>query len=249
MELDLKDYLRILRKRLWLLIAVVVVGCTSTGIISYFFIDPIYESSTKLIVNKRSDLADQLDLNSVNLNLRLVDTYKEIIKTTAIMDKVAAEHPQFGLTPEQLIRKIQISSVNNTQVMTLSVRDPDYERTIEIVNAVASVFVREIPNIMTVDNVFILNVAKPVVNPTPVHPNPELNLAISFVVSLMVGVGLAFLLEYLDDTVKTEQDVLTLLELPTLALIPKARPVDLETSTAYDAKRAGDVSHVSSHHS
>lgn len=248
MELDIRDYLRIVRRRLWILVASVAIACSATAAVSILLMDPVYESSTKLIVNKRSDLSEQLDLNSVNLNIRLIDTYKEIIKTNAIMDKVAAEYPEFGLTASELINKVRISSVNNTQVMTLSVRDSNYQRTADVANAVAAVFIREIPNIMTVDNVSILNKAEVLPNASPVQPNIPLNIAISFVVGLMAGIGIAFLLEYMDDTIKTEQDAAMLLDLPTLAAIPKMTKADYEQPMLFSAlretKRAGEVNRV-----
>jgi len=118
-----------------------------------------------------------------------------------------------------LINMINIRTVNNSQVMTLSIRHSSHETAVEIVNAVSETFQRVIPSIMTVDNVSILDQAKHRDNPTPVSPNVPLNTAIAFVVALMVAVGLAFLLEYLDDTIKTEQDVKQVLGLPVLAEI------------------------------
>src|SRR5690606_20223563 len=119
-------------------------------------------------------------------------------------------------------------SVSNTQVMTISARDNDYPTTVTVVNEVANVFVEEIPSIMTVNNVSILNSAKVVANPSPVAPNPMLNIALSIVIALMLGIGLALLLEYLDDTIKTEQDVIQYLDLPVLMSIPKVSEGDLE---------------------
>lgn len=72
---------------------------------------------------------------------------------------------------------------------------------------------------MNVDNVNILSTAEVKENPSPVKPQPVLNMAIAFVVGLMTGVGLAFLLEYLDNTIKTEQDIERVLQLPVLGAI------------------------------
>ncbi len=89
----------------------------------------------------------------------------------------------------------------------------------DIANTVASVFQREIVKIMNVDNVNILAKAEVKEQPVPVKPKPLLNMAIAFVVGMMTGVGLAFLLEYLDNTIKNEQDVEKLLELPVLGSV------------------------------
>lgn len=246
MELDLKDYIKIIRKRLWIITAIICITTFATAIVSFFFIHPTYQASTKLIVNKSNDRVgvDQVDINSINTNLRLIDTYKEIIKTPAIMDKVVTEFPEFNLTAEQLIDKVKVSSVNNTQVMTLIVQDKSYAKAAKIVNAVSKVFQQEISKIMKVDSVSLLNEAQILANPSPVKPNKKLNVAISFVVSLMIAVGLVFLLEYLDDTIKTEADIQQYLGIPTLGLISKILPEDIEARSKASSNVGSEQSHV-----
>jgi succinoglycan biosynthesis transport protein ExoP len=55
----------------------------------------------------------------------------------------------------------------------------------------------------------------------PSKPKPMLNMLLSVVVGLIVGVGLAFFLEYLDTSVKTMEDVENFLQVPVLAVVPK----------------------------
>lgn len=229
-ELDLKDYIRIIRKRIWLILSFVVVVSILAYVASTMWMTPIYQASTKLIVNKSNENVgiSQLDLNTVNLNIRLIDTYKEIIRTPAIMNKVVQLYPELGLTSEQLTSKVSVSSVNNTQVMTLSVQDPSYAKASDIVNAISTVFITELPSIMQVDNVALLAAADPEILPSQVKPRPLLNTAIAFIVSLMVAVGAVFLIEYLDDTIRSEQDVEQYLGLPTIAMIPKVREDDMK---------------------
>ncbi|MEK8126909.1 Wzz/FepE/Etk N-terminal domain-containing protein [Paenibacillus filicis] len=243
MELDLKDYIKIIRKRIWLILAFVLLCTLATGVVSYFFMEPVYEASTKLIVNKSNEQQgmQQVDINSVNLNIRLIDTYKEVIKTPRIMDKVAKDYPQFNLSADELIKKVRVSSVNNTQVMTLIVQDNSYNKAADIVNAVSKVFQDQIPSIMKVDNVSLLNEATYLENPTPVKPNPNLNIAISFVVSLMLAIGLAFLMEYLDDSIKTEEDIKQYLDLPTMAMIAKIKDEDMLATKATSSSKPGQV--------
>ena len=229
MASELKEYFRVIRKRIWLIGLLVAFCLAVTAVVSYFLIRPVYSASTKIIVNKSVQSPSGvpvLDNNTVMMNIRLVNTYKEIIKTTGIMDKVAAAYPEFGLTGEQLIGKVRVSSVNDTQVMTLTVEDESYDRAVRIVNAITEVFQAEIPAIMQVDNVTILSRAKPSEHPVPIKPKPLLNMLISLVVSSMAAVGLAFLLEYLDDTIRSEKDVEELLGLPVLATIWRVKPDD-----------------------
>ena len=66
----------------------------------------------------------------------------------------------------------------------------------------------------------ILVVAPALYPNKPVKPNKKLNMAVAGILGLMVSVGLAFLLEYLDNTVKTPSDVERLLGVPVLGSIP-----------------------------
>ena len=62
-----------------------------------------------------------------------------------------------------------------------------------------------------------------VVSSIPVKPNKKLTMALAFVLSLMLGVLLAFLLDYLDSTFKGAEDVEARLGVPMLGLLPLAK--------------------------
>ncbi|AIQ54444.1 YveK family protein [Paenibacillus sp. FSL R7-0331] len=251
-ELDLRDYFQIVKKRLWMIVSIVVIVCLLAGIYSLYIKKPVYEASTKIIVNQTQQVqtaASELDLNQINTNIQMINTYKEIIKTPAILDVVANNYPEFNTNAEELLKKVNVSSVNNTQVMTLVVRDNSYQRAAELVNAISLVFKQEIPSLFNVQNVSILNEAKlnPPVEPGPVEPNVVMNLAIAFIVSLMIGLGIAFLLEYLDDTLKTEEDIEKYLGLPTIAMITRLGQEETrgtETQAQQHTRKAGELEHV-----
>lgn len=244
--MELREYLRIIKKRLWMIAAFVIITCTTVALYSYYLTVPMYEASTKLIVNKSSDsVLNQLNWSDVNTNIQLIATYKELITTSAIMDKVVQTYPDLGETADDLINKVRVSSVNETQVMTVIATDSSYRHAAEIANAVSSVFQQEIPAIMKVDNVTILDKAKLDDDPFPVAPKPKLNIAISFVVSLMLGIGLSFLMEYFDDTLKSEEDIEKVLGLPTLAVISQIRAGHRKSKSVQPLQqKAGDSTYV-----
>lgn len=66
-----------------------------------------------------------------------------------------------------------------------------------------------------------INIASPALVPAnPVKPNKQLNMAIALVLGLMVAVGLAFVLEFMDNTIKSPDDVQKHLGLPVVGTIP-----------------------------
>jgi polysaccharide biosynthesis transport protein len=66
-----------------------------------------------------------------------------------------------------------------------------------------------------------IKITSPAVKPTsPIGPNRTRNILVAFLVSLAAGIGLSFLMDYLDDSIRTSDDIGRNLGLPTLALIP-----------------------------
>jgi len=62
---------------------------------------------------------------------------------------------------------------------------------------------------------------KAVLPDKPVKSNIKLNIAIAFFIGLMASIGLVFVLEYLDRTIKTEEEIEKYLDLPVIATIPR----------------------------
>ncbi|WNS81174.1 Wzz/FepE/Etk N-terminal domain-containing protein [Domibacillus sp. DTU_2020_1001157_1_SI_ALB_TIR_016] len=213
--ISLKELAQTLKKRLKLIVLITVAAALISGIISYFVLTPIYQSSTQVLVNQAKTEQQLYNPAEVQTNLQLISTYNVIMKSPAILEKVA-QNLDLNLTPEQLSSKITVASEQDSQVVNITVQDENPGLAADIANETARVFQEDIVNIMNVDNVSILAAAEIGENPSPVKPQPLLNIAIAIVVGLMAGVGLAFLLEYLDNTIKTEQDIEKTLGLPVL---------------------------------
>jgi capsular polysaccharide biosynthesis protein len=224
--ISLRELFYTLRKRIWLIISIAVVATLASGIISFYVLTPIYSSSTQLLVNQEKSDQPMYNVGEIQTNLQLINTYNVIIKSPAILDLVANEL-DMDLTSEQLNEKITVGSEKDSQVLSISVQDADPQMATDIANTTAKVFQNEIVKIMNVDNVSILAQAKTKENPSPIKPKPVLNMAIALVVGLMAGVGLTFLLEYLDNTIKNEMDVEKVLGLPVLGAIHTMSEKDL----------------------
>ncbi|ANX13968.1 capsular biosynthesis protein [Fictibacillus arsenicus] len=220
--INLKELFAILRKRLWLIISLTVIAAVTAGVISFYFLTPIYQASTQLLVNQSKE-DKQIDINQVQTNLDLINTYNVIMKSPVILEKVIAQM-NLDTTVGQINEQITVSSKENSQVVEVSVEDKDPAQAVQLANTIGDVFKKEIVTIMNVDNVSILSKAQLAEDPSPIKPKPLLNIAIALVVGLMAGVGLAFLLEYMDTTIKTEQDIENVLGLPVLGTISEFQP-------------------------
>lgn len=119
----------------------------------------------------------------------------------------------------------------------MKIQDPSYKHSMQIVNAISQVFKAEIPRIMKVDNISLLDIAKPKSSAEVVGPNVLLNSMIAFVASFMFAVGVFLVKEYLNDTVESEQDVERYLELTTLGSIRKIKKKDMQKSPRCRSKK------------
>ncbi|KAA8750773.1 capsular biosynthesis protein [Priestia megaterium] len=227
--ISLRELFAVLRKRLWLIVLITIIAATVSAVISFFVLTPVYESKTQILVNQAKNDQQLYNTQTVQTNVQLINTYNDIIKSPAILDKVIKKLKLDG-SAASLGDQIQVTNAKDSQVAQIVVQDTSSERATNIANTTAAVFKKEVPKIMNVDNVSVLSKATLGENASPVKPQPLLNVAIAIVVGLMVGVGLSFLLEYLDNTLKTEQDIENLLELPVMGVVTTIKDVPKATN-------------------
>lgn len=217
-EIDLRELLGILKKRWWAITLTMLLVVLGTVVYSFFIVTPIYESSTTVMVSSPvSPTSGMVDMNELNLNRRLAETYGEIVRSRRVAEQVIAEMELF-MNPGEFNSKIQVSQVRDTEFIRISVTDPSPRLAANIANHTAEAFKENVVEIMNVNNVSTLDVA--VTPNSPVSPNKTLNIAIGAVLGIMLGVFIVFLKEYLDNTVKTKEDVARHLELPVIGSIP-----------------------------
>lgn len=215
--ISLQEILKLIKKRLVLIISLTIVGVCVAAVLNIKFFTPIYQANTQILVNQKVN--DQEGLwYQIETDLQLISTYNVIIKSPAILNKVI-EQLNLKISSEQLMDKIIVSNENNSKVVNISIIDKDHQQAVRIANTVAEVFKEEIPSLMNVDNVNVLSVAELSDHPSPVKPNKSLNIAIGAVIGIMLGMGVTFLLEILDTTIKDEKDVEEILGIPILGLV------------------------------
>lgn len=216
-EIDLKEIFGMLKKRWLMIVSITAAAVVIAGIISFFVLTPVYESSSTLLVSYKQNQESIMTYNDLTMSQKLVNTYSEIIKSRSISEEVLKKL-DLDLTAEELSEKISVSKVNDTEIIRVKVSDTDPEMAALIANTISDVFKKEIKNIMEIDNVSTIDTAK--APESPVKPNKLMNVAIASVLGAMVSVGLVFVLELLDRTYKTPTDVERHLGLPIIGAIP-----------------------------
>lgn len=217
-ELELREYWSILRKRWILVVLIPVIAIIVSGLFSFFVLQPQYDASTTLLVNQKTNNSAPIQYQDIQTSEALVKTYSDIIKSRTI-ESAVIQDLHLNLTTDQLDKMVSVSSPDQSQVIQVTVTSPDVHQAAGIANDLAAEFQSKAQTIMDVQDVHVVDKAIVPAHPHKVKPNKKLNLAIALILGLMVSVGLAFLLEYLDTRIRTEDDVRRYLNLPLLGSV------------------------------
>ena len=218
--MELKQYFNILYKKLWIVLTMPILAAFASAYASFCLLVPVYESNTTLyVINRKAD-TDQIAIayNDVMVGQLLVKDYRELVRSRTVTSSVIEQLGLKGFTPERLANMISVNSKNDTRIIEIKVQDTNPVRARDIADKVGEVFIAKVVELMKVENVSIVDKAQ--IPKMPVKPQPSLNIAAAFLGGLMAAVGLIFLLDYLDDTIKTSADVEKYLGLPVLGTIP-----------------------------
>jgi capsular polysaccharide biosynthesis protein len=216
----LGDLARVLLKRLWviLLVVSVVVGI-AVGV--SFWQTPEYVASTKLLVGQEQGNGQDTNLGGSVTGLQaLTQTMIIAINTRPVADE-AIRRLGLGISPDALLANLTIEQIESSQFIQLSYTDTDPERATQVVNTVSQVSSERISQTSaTANNITATVYEKAEVPETPASPKPLRNGLLAAVLGLMLGIGLALLMEYLDYSWRSPEEVEQISGVPTFATIP-----------------------------
>jgi len=199
-EISLVELFQILKKHIGMILGVTAAGLLLAAIFTFFIATPTYESSSQLLVSRPTE-ENTIQQSQINANIQLINTYEDIITNPVILDPVI-EDLGLDTTVDQLREQITVSTAEESQVFSVDVTSEDPYLASEIANTTASAFQNNLDSIMNVDNVTVISQAVP--DTDAVSPNTLLNVVIGILLGGIIGIGAAFLIEFLDTTVKDE---------------------------------------------
>lgn len=219
--LDLQEILNVLKKKKkMILITTLLFGIISAAL-SFFIIPPTYEIKASVVIGKTLDEKNENknDYNDVMMYQKLVKTYAKIASSRTLAENVAAKTGE--LKPEDLQEELEVTPQQDTQILDLKIEHKDTAYAQKILTIVCDEFIAESKKIYPNNTIELLD--KPVIPEKPIKPRKLLNIAIALFMGLLLSAGRAFIQEYMDKTIKTENDIDKYLELPVIAVIPKIK--------------------------
>ena len=156
-------------------------------------INPVYVSLAQQLNEKKATMAER--------HAEIDSLYGTIESYRAELDALQAELSTKRLEQDRLVREVE--RLKETE-LTLARKATETQITKSI----------------DLGDTTVMVMSEASVPSQPIKPNKKLNMAVALVLGLMVFIALSFILEYLDNTIKTPEDVANELELPVLGLIP-----------------------------
>lgn len=215
-EVNLLKLLRMLLKRWWILaLSAAVLGSAAYAYTNYYLV-PIYESYTTLYVGKNAE-SSGLAMNDLYLGSYLLSDYREIAKSKQVAYEVIREL-NLKTSAASLAGRINVAQKNDTRVIQISITDTNPKMAMDIANKVAEVFKTKVVEIMQVEIVQVIDKAE--LPAYPISPDEKRNIMMGIIFGVALGVGIVFLIEFFNNTVKTPEDIQKYTGLAVIGAIP-----------------------------
>jgi len=229
-EINLRDLLSYFKKHLVLFVVMVLFVVSAGTVYSVFIQKPEYKAQATVILS--SDKSKTTIQNEINANKNLIDTYTEVVKSHRVLDRVKSEM-QINDSYEQLVKKVTVASLKDTEIISISVVDLDKYHSYSLANKIADTFTDEISQIYNDKSVNVLDRA--------VEPQKPYNVdiikqeAIYAAAGIILAIAVIFLMFYFDRTIKTTEQIEQLFKLP---IFGKVRKLETEKQKQQRRKRA-----------
>lgn len=219
-EIDLKRILDNFNQRIILIAFITFLTCTLVSIYTLFIEKPFYKSTSTLVltgVSSNNSQNDAITATDLTINSKLVSTYQEIIKSKKVLNQVIT-YLELELDAEELAKKISVSAVNETEIISITVTDRNPQLSCKIANKVSNVFSKEVTKIYNIENVSILDSAE--IPKEPANMSFIKRFVLSLVAGIFLGCLVALVLAYFDTTIKSVDQIEEITKLPILGRIP-----------------------------
>jgi capsular polysaccharide biosynthesis protein len=216
--MGLRDYVAIARRR-YPVVLLVLVASVASSIIWSKSITPVFRATATISVTP-----DIVDYGTGLAIQSLLQNYAQRLKSRALVQEQAA---QLDLPVDRLRSRLRVEANKDDLTIKAQVDDTDPGRAQLVANRLADRFVETIRLEKAEKErrdvqVSVLEYAEP--PGAPNHPKTRVNAAVGGILGLVAGGMLVFLLEYLDDTIKTAEDVDRHLGLAVLGSVPTIAP-------------------------
>jgi capsular polysaccharide biosynthesis protein len=213
--MQLTDYVNVLIKRWWVVALTLLAAAVAAYGVSKLLPQTFRAQAVYLAFANQAD-------NGLNIVLRnSMNSYRELVLQPDVLDQISQ---QLGLdvSGERWMEDVNIQPRPDEQKIVIEVDAPTLDQSMAMADAVGARIVAEVNRInATLEGTARINVQQiQRARLVSISPNTRVNVLAGALLGLIVGVLLAFVLEYLDDTLKSSADVERFVGLTTIGAIP-----------------------------
>jgi capsular polysaccharide biosynthesis protein len=215
--------LQTLRKRMWTIMLVATV--TAGSALGFGLLQtPTYEASVLILVGQETTADTNLGAADISDLQELALTVAKAVPTTPVAGTVVERLDLPEGSAGGVIKNVSAEPDPGTMFVNVSYRDSDPERAQLIANTIGRVLSVKISEVSVGANAITATVWEPATLPeTPISPDPLRYAIIALVLGSLLGVMLAFSLEYVSDSWNSRDEVEEVSGVPTLGVVPKFR--------------------------
>lgn len=215
-EIDLKELFNYYKSKLIFILIVLILVIGVGNAYTLVTRTPMYKSETSIVLV--SETKETYNTTELQLNKNLVGTYTEIIKSRKVLEPVI-DSLKLDISYNQLKNRVTVTSVQNTEIIKVTVADADPKQAKKIANEIAKVFSTEIQQIYNLNNVTVVD--KAIKATAPYNVNYIKDNIIYLAIGLVLSCGIVFIKFYFDTTIKTSEEIENKLGLTVLGIVPK----------------------------
>jgi capsular polysaccharide biosynthesis protein len=217
---SIADTARSARRRLWIVVLVPILTVSAAVGVS-FLQQPVYDASATVVVSPKGETQDNLS-NTISGLQALAIEMEAAGLNRSMAEEIANTVESSAVSAADINNNLTIAQLEDTRYLTLTYSDTDKRTTQEVVNNAAEVFAKRAPEASGVAADTVVTVsALAGVPTTPEDPDPLRNGFGALLIGLMLGIGLAFLLEYLYlSGLRSPEKVEQVSGVPTFGTIP-----------------------------
>ena len=219
-EIDLKELIQMFWEKKVQIILIIAIFSVIGIIYSVGFVTPLYAAKTSLILATNSSSttnSGSITTTDVTLNSKLISTYTRLVKSDRVVRNVIS-NLALNMSDEELKKSVSVTVTDDTEFMEITVKNKDPETATKIANEISKVLIENVQEFYKAENVHIVDPAE--VPEEPCNINHTKDIIIFAFVGLIVAIGYVFILNMIDTTIKTEEDIEKATGLRVLATLP-----------------------------
>lgn len=220
--LRVENIIKVLKDNIRLIIISTLTVTLVAAIITFFFISPQYEATTKVFIGKENfkNVSSDYTNEEITLYQRLLKTYSEIFKTKNLMSKAISNVGE-DVTVEEAMSKSSAVLISDTQILKLKYVSDSKEESYNMIYGLTEEFMKLSKTLYPNGNVYIIQ--QPIIPVNPIGPNKVMNILIGLILGLAIGIGIVLFKEFMNNSFNSKDEIEETLDILCLGMIPNIK--------------------------